>query len=172
MIQRFQGKSPKLGQNVYIAPSAIVIGDVTLGDDVSIWPNAVLRGDIQSIVVGQGSNIQDGSVIHVDPNIPTVIGQGVTVGHMVHIHGATIGDHVIIGSTAVILDGAHIHRETIVGAGSLVVPRQEIPSHVLMTGRPAQVKRALTDTDLAHIRENALEYIRLNRLYSQEESHD
>lgn len=170
MIQSFNGKSPSLGKNVYIHESAVVIGDVTLGDDVSIWPNAVIRGDMNAITIGARTNVQDGSVIHVAPTIPTHIGSDVTIGHLVHLHGCIIHDHVIVGSTAVILDGAEIHSDVIVGAGSLVVPRTQVESGVLMTGSPASVKRMLSDQDKAHIRLNAQEYVRIHEEYLKEES--
>ena len=170
MIQSFNGKCPRWGKDCYIAENATLIGDVVLGDHVSIWPNVVLRADINSIIIGKGSNVQDGSVIHGDPSKETRIGSGVTIGHMVHIHGAVIEDNVIVGSTSVILDGAHVHTETIIGAGSLVVPRQIVESGVLMTGRPATVKRLLTQEDKAHIRVNAQDYVEMSAQYLKEAS--
>ena len=110
MIQSYRGKWPKLGKNVYIAPTASVIGAVTLGDDVSVWPSAVIRGDMAPIVIGDRTNIQDGAVIHTDTNSPTTIGNDVTVGHLAHIHGATIESETLIGSTSTILDFAVIEQ--------------------------------------------------------------
>lgn len=161
MIQTYLGKTPKIGKNCFIHETAVVIGDVTLGDDVTIWPHAVLRGDMNAITIGNQTNIQDGSVIHVAPSIPTHIGSNVTIGHLVHIHGATLHDHVIVGSTAVVLDGAEIHSDVIIGAGSLIVPRSIVESGVLMTGSPATIKRKLSEKDLEHIRLNANEYVNL-----------
>lgn len=165
MIQAFKDKKPMIGQNVYIHPTAVIIGDVSLGDDCSIWPNVVIRGDVGSIVIGNGCNVQEGSVIHVNPQSKVEIGKHVTIGHMVHIHGASIHDNVLVGSGSIILDDVWIQSEVIIAAGSLVTPRTQVEPRVLMTGSPARVKRALTDKDLQHIYENASEYVTLKDEY-------
>jgi len=170
MIQSFNGKSPQIGQRVYIAASAVIIGDVTLEDDCSIWPNVVIRGDVGAIIIGARTNIQDGSVIHVNPQSQVVIGQDVTLGHMVHLHGATLHNHVIVGSGSIILDDVVIQSNTMIAAGSLVTPRTQVESLVLMTGSPASVKRALTEKDIQHIQMNASEYVKLKDVYLKNHS--
>jgi len=165
MIQSYRGKWPKLGKNVYIAPTASVIGDVTLGDDVSVWPSAVIRGDMAPIIIGDRTNIQDGAVIHTDNNSPTTIGHDVTVGHLAHIHGATIESETLIGSTSTILDFAVIEQHAMVAAGALVTPRTRIPAGQLVAGIPAVVKRPLKPEEIAHIVANAQEYLYLKAGY-------
>ena len=165
MIQPYRGKWPKLGKNVYIAPTASVIGDVTLGDDVSVWPSAVLRGDMAPIVVGDRTNIQDGAVIHTDTHSPTTIGADVTIGHLAHVHGATIESECLIGSTSTVLDLAVIETHAMVAAGALVTPRTRIPSGQLVAGIPALVKRPLRPEEIAHIALNAQEYLHLKAGY-------
>lgn len=161
MIQAYKGIKPKLGKNVYIAETASVIGDVIIGDNVSVWPSAVLRGDMGSIVVGSNSNIQDGSVLHCMPGVPCVVGEYVTVGHLAHIHSATISDRVIIGSTSVVLDHAIVESDVIVGAGSLITPRKVMKSNHMIMGSPAQIKRELSKEEKEFILENAQEYVKL-----------
>jgi gamma-carbonic anhydrase len=165
MIQPYRGQWPKLGKNVYIAPTASVIGDVTLGDDVSVWPSAVIRGDMAPIVIGDRTNIQDGAVIHSDYHSPTTIGSDVTIGHLAHIHGAVIESETLIGSTSTILDLAVIETHAMVAAGALVTPRTKIPSGQLVAGIPAIVKRALKPEEIEHIKVNAQEYLNLKAGY-------
>ncbi|HHY85423.1 MAG TPA: gamma carbonic anhydrase family protein [Verrucomicrobia bacterium] len=143
-LKRFLRRKPKLGRNVYIAQGAAVLGDVTLKDFSSVWYNAVLRGDINRIVVGHHSNIQDNAVIHLADDYPCIIGNYVTVGHSAVVHACTVGNEVLVGMGAVILDGAVIGDQSIVGAGALVTQGTKIPPGSLVLGAPARVARALT----------------------------
>ncbi len=153
------GKSPTLGRNVFIAPGAQLIGDVRLGDNVSVWYNAVLRGDIAPVIVGAGSNIQDGCVLHVDPDRPLRIGANVTLGHMAMVHGCTIEDECLIGIQATVLSGAHIRRHSIVGAAALVTEGREAPERSMLLGVPAKVTREITEREVSElIVERAAEY--------------
>lgn len=165
MLIPFRNKTPKIGKNVYIAETATIIGDVTIGDDVSIWPSAVIRGDVNPIVIGRGSNIQDGAVIHVDPDTKVFIGNYVTIGHLAHIHGATIHDYVLVGSTSTVLDNSVIQSNNLIAAGALVSPRTQIESGHLVVGLPASIKRALKQSEIEHIAWNAEEYINLKNEY-------
>lgn len=151
---------PTIGVDVFIAPDAAVIGDVTLGDGVSIWFNAVLRGDCYPIRVGARTNIQDGSVVHVTGGkAETVLGADITVGHKATIHGCVVEDAVLVGMGSIILDGAVIGAESIVAAGSLVPPGMIVPPRSLLMGRPAKVVRKVEDADLSWTREAARLYL-------------
>ena len=165
MIKTFKNFSPKIGKNCYIAESATIIGEVELGDHVSIWPGAVLRGDMGLIKIGSYSNVQDNAVLHCMPGVPCVIGEYVTVGHLAHIHSATISNRVIVGSTSVILDQAIVESDVIVGAGSIVTPRKVMSQGSMVMGSPASVKRELSEEEKKHIVENALEYSQLLHEY-------
>lgn len=143
----YNGIMPKIGKNCFIAESADVIGDVTLGDNTSIWFGAVLRGDVAPITIGQNSNVQDNCTIHVDVGIPTVIGDHVTVGHCVMIHGATIEDNCLIGIGSIVLDKAIVRQGAQVGAAALVPPRKEVPPRSLVMGQPCKVVRELSEAD-------------------------
>ncbi|HUJ28705.1 MAG TPA: gamma carbonic anhydrase family protein [Myxococcales bacterium] len=164
MIRDFRGKRPQLGANAWVAASAAVIGDVVLGDRASIWYGAVVRGDVEKIRIGSDSNIQDNSVIHVDSGgWPTIVGDGVTVGHRVVLHGCTVKDGALIGIGATVLNGAEIGEGALIGAGSLVTPGTKIPPGVLAIGAPCKVKRPLTDDEKRHLRESAEHYVELAR---------
>lgn len=152
-------KRPRVDTSAWVAPNATVIGDVRLGRNVSVWWNAVLRGDNDPIVVGDDSNIQDGSVLHTDLGVPLTIGAGVTVGHMVMLHGCTIGDGSLIGIGAVILNRAVIGRECLIGAGALVPEGKVIPDRSLVIGSPGRIVRRLGDEDVAAIRAGAHHYL-------------
>ena len=145
------------GEN-WVAPNATIIGDVTLGKNTSIWFNATLRGDIENIHVGEGSNIQDGSVLHTDPGYPLKIGKNVTVGHLVMLHGCTIGDNSLIGIGAVILNNAKIGNNCVIGAKSLITENKEIPDNSLVVGSPGRVIRKLTEDEIKAVKENAIRY--------------
>lgn len=147
------------GEGAYLFPGCVVTGDVSLGKEASVWYNAVVRGDMASITIGQRSNIQDNAVVHVDNNFPTVIGNGVTVGHGAIVHGCTIEDDCIIGMGAVILNGAKIGKNCIIGAGTLVPEGKEIPEGSVAFGNPVRVYRPVTQDDVTHIQENAAEYV-------------
>ncbi|TFH02753.1 MAG: gamma carbonic anhydrase family protein [Calditrichales bacterium] len=149
MIYKFENLNPHIGENVFIAPSADIIGDVTLADDCSIWFNVTVRGDVHYIKIGKKTNIQDNSVLHVTNGIfPLNIGEMVTVGHGAILHGCTIGNNALIGMGAVILDGAEISDNSIVAAGSLVREGQHFPEGILIAGSPARVKRKLRDDEI------------------------
>ncbi|NPA75403.1 MAG: gamma carbonic anhydrase family protein [Euryarchaeota archaeon] len=133
--------NPKVHESAYIAPSAVIVGDVRVAEGVSVWDGAVLRGDVSYIVVGKNSNIQDNVVVHVSHGVPTVIGENVTVGHLAMVHAATIHDNVIVGIHAVVLDGAEIGEGSVIGAGSVVTPGTKIPPNSLVLGIPGKVVR-------------------------------
>jgi carbonic anhydrase/acetyltransferase-like protein (isoleucine patch superfamily) len=144
--------------NYYIAPGAQLIGDVRLGDGVSVWFNAVLRADDDRIEVGDGSNIQDATVIHCDLGQPTILGRNVTIGHCVLLHGCVIGDESLIGNGAQVLDGARIGTHCLVGAGALVTPGKSFPDGTVIMGAPARVVRAVGERELALIAHAAASY--------------
>jgi carbonic anhydrase/acetyltransferase-like protein (isoleucine patch superfamily) len=145
------------GEN-FIAPTAAVIGSVVLARNASIWFNAVVRGDHETITIGEGSQIQDGCVLHADPGVPIVIERDVSVGHMAMLHGCSIGEGSLIGIRSVILNHARIGKHCLIGAGSLVPERKVIPDGVLALGVPARVVRALSAEEIAALRQNALDY--------------
>mgnify|MGYP003600824561 FL=1 len=153
-----------MAKDIFVAKSADIVGNVSVGDKSSIWYQSVVRGDQAPIRIGSGTNIQDVTVVHVDENHPTIIGDGVTVGHNCTIHGCSVGDHSLIGMGSIILNGARIGRNTIVGAGSLVTENKSFPDGTLVLGSPAKVVRDLTPAELESIRENSEEYQRLMKL--------
>lgn len=153
------GVAPTLGEGVWIAASAQVIGDVRLGGSVSVWFHAVLRADNEPMTIGARSNIQDGSVLHSDPGSPLTIGEGVTVGHKAMLHGCTVGDNSLIGINAVVLNRAVIGRNSIVGAGALVPEGKVFPDGVLLIGSPARVARELSEDQIARLTRSADHYV-------------
>jgi carbonic anhydrase/acetyltransferase-like protein (isoleucine patch superfamily) len=159
-LDRFLRKKPKLGKGVYIARGAAVLGDVTLGDYSSVWYNAVLRGDINRIVVGHHTNIQDNAVLHLADDFPCIVGNYVTIGHSAVVHACQVGDESLVGMGAVILDGAVIGKQSIIGAKALVTQGVKIPSGSLVLGAPAKVVRALTREERAGLKAWALKYVR------------
>lgn len=166
MIHCFNNLSPQLGEKVYIAPGAHVIGEVEIGAYVSIWFNSVVRGDVHWIKIGQGTNIQDNSVIHVTRGqSPCSIGNNVTVGHSCIVHACEISDDVLIGMGSIILDRAKIGKNTLIGAGSLVKESDEIPEGVLAFGRPAKVIRLLSEEEILGIKKSAQHYVELSQQY-------
>jgi carbonic anhydrase/acetyltransferase-like protein (isoleucine patch superfamily) len=158
-LNKYLRKEPTLGKNVYIARGAVVLGDVTLGDGASVWYNAVLRGDINRIVVGEGSNIQDNSVLHLADEYACLIGNYVTVGHSAIIHACTIGDECLIGMGAVILDGAEIGPQCLIGAKALVTQHTKIPAGSLVLGAPAKIVRALLPAEREGLKSWAEKYV-------------
>lgn len=146
--------------NAWIAPGAVVVGDVTLEEDVNIWFNAVIRGDTEAIRIGAHTNIQDGCILHADPNMPLTLGEGVIVGHGAILHGATIGSNVLIGMGAIVLNGAVIGDDCIIGAGAVVTEGQEFPSGLMVIGNPASIKRALQPQEIARTTVSALNYVK------------
>jgi carbonic anhydrase/acetyltransferase-like protein (isoleucine patch superfamily) len=165
-VYSYQGKNPRVGKSCYIAPTATLIGDVTLGDGASVWFGCVLRGDVSPIVVGARSNIQDNTVIHGEEGWPTLIGEDVTVGHSAIIHAATVGDRVLVGMGAVLLSRCRIGEESIIGARALVTEEVEIPGGSLVLGMPGKVVRGLTQEERAGIFESARRYVRQAAKYS------
>jgi carbonic anhydrase/acetyltransferase-like protein (isoleucine patch superfamily) len=164
IIKSFNGKLPKIHESVYISENVSIIGDVEIGENSSVWFGAVIRGDVCNVKIGNNSNIQDNAVIHVNYNMPSIIGDFVTVGHGAIIHGATIGDFVIVGMGAIVLDGANVGKNVIIAAGSLVPPRMEIPDGVMVMGVPAKIVRTLRDEEIEHIKKNALDYVELGKI--------
>ena len=159
-------KVKNLGQN-WIAPNASIIGDVTLEKNISVWFNATLRGDIENIHVDEGSNIQDGSVLHTDPGYPLKIGKNVTIGHLVMLHGCTIGDNSLIGIGAVILNNTKIGRNCIIGANTLITENKVIPENSLVIGSPGKIVRQVTEEEVRLIKKNALHYQENWKKYSK-----
>ena len=160
MILTLAGRTPQIGEGVYVAPSADVIGAVDLANHSSVWFQCVLRGDIEPIRVGANSNIQDGTVIHTMKGAPTIVGDWVTVGHRAVLHGCTIEDHCLIGMGAVLLNYVRVGAGSIVAAGALVAENTVIPPRSLYMGVPAKFKRAVTDDELAFIDMHATNYLR------------
>lgn len=165
MIYSLDQLVPQLADDVYIAPNAVVIGDVVLAAEVSIWFGAVVRGDVERIVIGRGSNIQDNSVLHSDPGAPLTVGEMVTVGHMVTLHGCSIGDGTLIGMGASVLNNARIGRNCLVGAQALITEGKEYPDGMLIVGSPARAIRPLTAQELERIAGNRQRYIERARRY-------
>lgn len=171
IIKTLNGISPKIGQNVFIAENAVIIGDVTLGDDASVWYNVVLRGDVHSIVVGQGSNIQDGAVVHCTyQKAKTTIGNFVTVGHSAIIHGCTIRDFVLVGMGAKVLDLAEVQSDVIIAAGSLVLEKTVLESGFLYAGVPAKKMKPLSEAQIQGIRFYASQYKMYSGWYREAEA--
>ena len=158
MFYDLEDKKPKNSGENWVAPNATIIGDVTLENNSSVWFNAVIRGDNENIHVGEGSNVQDGSVLHTDPGCPLKIGKDVTIGHLVMLHGCIIGDNSLIGIGAVILNNAKIGKNCIIGAKALITENKEIPDNSLVVGAPGRVVRKLTDEQISQITENAKHY--------------
>ena len=146
----------------WIHESAVVLGDVTLGEQSSVWPTAVLRGDIERIVIGARSNVQDGAVLHADPGFPTIVGADCVIGHRAVVHGSTLEDGVLIGMGAILLNGVHVGRGSIVGAGALLTEGTQVPPGSLVLGVPGKVVRTLGDEQRAKILENAARYVALS----------
>ena len=155
---------PAIHPTAFIAPGAMIIGAVTIGEESSVWFNCVLRGDLEYIEVGKRTNIQDGTVVHLDPGFPCVIGDDVTIGHGAIIHGCTVGDGAMISMGATILTGAKIGERAIIAAGAVVREGQEIPPDTLAMGLPAQVRREVTEADLERVRSGREGYVARGQL--------
>jgi carbonic anhydrase/acetyltransferase-like protein (isoleucine patch superfamily) len=162
MIRSYKATHPQVDSSAFVDDSAQVIGDVVIGAESSVWMNAVIRGDVNHIRIGRQTSIQDGTIVHVNhaPSHPTIVGDQVTVGHGVILHGCTVEDRCLIGMGAILLNGCHIGSETIVAAGTLVPERVTIPARSLVMGSPARVKRPLTDEEVASIVKSAESYVR------------
>jgi carbonic anhydrase/acetyltransferase-like protein (isoleucine patch superfamily) len=160
--------SPDIAPDAFVAPSATVIGKVTLKSRSSVWFGAVLRGDNEPITIGESSNVQEGAVLHTDPGVPLTIGDRVTIGHQAMLHGCTVGDGSLIGIQAVVLNGAVIGRNCLVGAGAIVTERKTFPDRSLILGSPAKVVRELTDEDVARLEASAVSYADRQAQYARE----
>ena len=167
MIYDFKGHTPKIDPNSWAAPNAVLIGKVELKKDSNIWFNVTLRGDVEPITVGEGSNIQDGSVVHTDPGCPAIIGKNVTVGHLVMLHGCIIEDDCLIGIGSTILNKAKIGKNSIIGANALITENKVIPERSLVLGSPGKIVRQITDEEIKSIKENALHYVENYKKYKK-----
>ena len=169
MIYDFEDNTPKIDPNSWVASNAVIIGRVELKKNSNIWFNAILRGDLEPIIIGENSNIQDGSIIHTDPGCPTIVGNGVTVGHMVMLHGCEIADDCLIGIGSTILNKTKIGKNCIIGANTLVTENKIIPERSLVLGSPGKVVRQVTDEEIEHIKENARDYVENFKKYKNDE---
>jgi carbonic anhydrase/acetyltransferase-like protein (isoleucine patch superfamily) len=166
MIRGYNGIAPTIPASVFVDETAVVIGDVVIGEESSVWFNSVVRGDVHFIRIGRRTNVQDLCLLHVTHDThPLVIGDEVTVGHHVVLHGCTVKDRVLVGMGAIVMDGAVIGEDSIVGAGALVTEGTVVPPKSLILGAPAKVRRPVTDEELAWIRESAENYVRYARDY-------
>jgi carbonic anhydrase/acetyltransferase-like protein (isoleucine patch superfamily) len=165
MLVEYDGKRPQIGQNVFLAPTAVVIGDVEIGDGASVWYGVVLRGDEGRIVIGRGSNVQDNSVIHTTPMFPTILHEDVTIGHGALLEGCTVARGAVVGMGAIVLHQAVVGEQAMVAAGSVVTPGTTIPPRTLAAGSPAIVKKELSGAALRSVEHNAAAYHELSRKY-------
>jgi len=169
-LRRHNGVVPEVDPSAYVDPSAQIVGDVVIGAESSVWLNVVVRGDVNYIRIGARSNLQDGTIVHVnhEPSHPTIVGDEVTVGHGVILHGCTVEDRCLIGMGSILLNGSRVGSDSIVAAGSLVTERMVIPPQSLVMGSPAKVRRALTDDEVASILQGAENYVRYRLQYMAE----
>ena len=167
MIYDFEKNIPEVHPDAWVAPNATLIGKVKLEKNSSIWFNAVLRGDIELISIGENSNIQDGSVLHTDPGYKLKVGKGVTVGHMVMLHGCQISDDTLIGIGSIILNNAKIGKNCIIGANSLITENKIIPDNSLVVGSPGRILRKVTEEEIKAIHENAKHYVDGSKKYKK-----
>ena len=174
-FRSYKGTFPTIGSNTYVDQSAVIIGDITLADDVSIWPLVAARGDVNLITIGSRTNIQDGTVLHVtrksehNPNgNPLIIGADVTVGHKCMLHGCTLGDRILVGMGAIIMDGAVIEDDVFISAGALVPPNKTLVSGYLYVGNPVKQVRPLKESEAAFLKQSAINYVELKNDYLSE----
>ncbi|MBC7924394.1 MAG: gamma carbonic anhydrase family protein [Bryobacteraceae bacterium] len=171
MIRAYRGVYPKVASSSYIDPSAQVIGDVEIGERASVWPNVTIRGDVNYIRIGEETNVQDNSCIHVEHDVyPTIVGNRVTVGHCVMLHGCTVEDDCLIGIGAIVLNGAVIGKGSVVAAGALIPERMHIAPGSMVMGVPGKVRRELTEEERERFRENAQNYVKYRQTYREEPS--
>lgn len=172
MIRKFENHLPSIHSSAYIDETALVSGEVVIGEDSSVWPMSVIRGDVNHIIIGKRTNIQDASVLHVthaskeyttETGYPLIIGNDVTVGHKALLHACTIGNRVLVGMGAIVMDGVIVEDETIIGAGSLVPPKKVLQSGYLWIGSPARKARELTEKERKHLKYSAEHYVRLKK---------
>ena len=167
MIMDFEGVTPRINKNTYISESVDIIGNVEINENANIWFGSRLRADMNKIRVGENTNIQENSVVHVDINSPCIIGKNVTIGHGTIIHGCSISDNVLVGMGSIILNNAKIGKNTIIGAGSLITQGKVFPEGVLILGNPAKVVRKLTDDEIKSIRKSSDNYVNLSKKYKK-----
>ena len=167
MIYDFEEHTPKIDPSSWVAPNAVIIGKVELKKESNIWFNSSLRGDVEPIIIGEGSNVQDGSVIHTDPGCPVIIGKNVTVGHLVMLHGCEIEDDCLIGIGSTILNKAKIGKTSIIGANALVTENKIIPERSLVLGSPGKIVRQVTDKEIESIKGNAKHYVENFKKYKK-----
>lgn len=153
-------------KKIFLAPGAHVVGNVSLGENVGIWYNAVVRADMESITIGNNTNIQDNCTLHTGNGFPIVVGEGVTIGHNAIVHGCHIGDNTVIGMGSILLNGAKVGRNCIIGAGALVTGKMEIPDNSMAFGNPTKIIRKLTSKEIMANKENAMEYVKLMKEYN------
>lgn len=171
MIRTFQGIKPTIPDSCFIEDTAVVIGDVVMGEDCSVWFNAVVRGDVNHIRIGNRTNVQDLCMLHVTHDThPLIIGNEVTIGHSVVLHGCTIKDRVLVGMGAIIMDGAVIGEDSVVGAGALVVEGTVVPPKSVILGSPGRVRRGVSEAELAWVKESAANYVKYSRQYLNDSS--
>jgi len=164
---RYVHQSPRIHSSAFVAESANLIGAIEIGKDASVWYQVVIRADDEPVIIGEGTNVQDGSIIHIDDGMPTVLGKGVTVGHRAIVHGAVVEDHVLISMGAIILSGAQIGKHCIIGAGALVLENMNIPPNSLVLGVPGRVIRPVTDEQIKRIYQTAQGYIERSQIYRE-----
>lgn len=176
-LRKYQNTYPKVSPSAYIDEACVLVGDITIDDDASIWPLVAARGDVNSIFIGKRTNVQDGSVLHVTrkspknpEGIPLIIGDDVTVGHKALLHACTIGDRVLVGMGAIVLDGAVIESDVMLGAGALVPPGKTLTSGFLYIGSPAKQARSLTDDEINFLKLSADNYVILKNEYIVDQS--
>jgi carbonic anhydrase/acetyltransferase-like protein (isoleucine patch superfamily) len=160
--------TPEVDDDAWVAPNASLMGKVEIKKDASVWWNVVLRGDNEPIILGEGSNIQDGSVVHTDPGTPAIIGKGVTIGHMVMLHGCEIGDNCLVGIGAVVLNGAKIGKNCLIGANSLITENKVIPDNSMVLGSPGKVVRELSPEQIEGLKRSANSYVNNGKRYNKE----
>ncbi|WP_018963259.1 gamma carbonic anhydrase family protein [Coprothermobacter platensis] len=165
MLSKYGEKIPVVDETAFVHSMAFVSGEVYIGKDAFILPFVSIRGDINAVYIGEGTNVQDNAIIHVTDELPVKIGDYVTVGHGAVLHGCSIGNNVLIGMGAIVLDGAVIEDNVLVAAGSLIPPKKRIPSGSLVVGNPFKIVRTLSEEEIAGIKDNALDYIRLKEQY-------
>ena len=171
-IRPFKGIMPKIGKNIYIDSSSVLVGDIKIGNDVSIWPLVAARGDVNTITIGNNTNIQDGTILHVtrktasNPNgYPLIIGSDVTVGHHCMLHGCQLGDRILVGMGAIIMDGAIVEDDVFIGAGTLVPPNKTLKSGYLYVGNPMKQARPLKASEEKFLKQSAINYVNLKNEY-------
>ncbi len=171
IILPYLGAWPTIAESAFVAPSAVVIGNVTIGEDVSIWFNTTIRGDIAPIAIGNRSNVQDGTLIHVNADAPVVVGEDVTIGHTAIIHGTEIGDRVLVGMGAIVMSYSRVGAEAVIAAGALISERTVVPAGAVMVGVPAKERSRLDDAQLSHLEAIPGRYVVVSRTYKNELGH-